>query len=438
LWSLRKGHHTVVKRPATVVVAFVSNPVTHDARVLREAESLAEAGYDVTVVAHRQEGLPEDETRRGVRLVRIGRGRATADPSPQSGPRARNPFRTAVLWLKNSIPWAIASERWYRRVEARVPAADVYHGHDLTGLAMAARVRSMRGRGRLVYDSHELFMESGQRARMAAPLKRLWTRFERALARRCDAVVTVNSSIAAELQVRLQLAARPIVVMNCPARWHPSRVEPPERDRLRERLSIPAQRRILLYQGGLGPDRGLEQLPRILDEPGLESAALVYLGYGPLKDVLRRTADEPSFAGRVFVLDAVPPADLLDWTASADVSLIPFQHTSMNNWLATPNKLFESLAAGVPVVASRFPELEAIITEWRVGELCDPTSVPAIAAATLRILGLPVAEYAELRRRCRRASLERYNWEKEVAPLLDLYRRLAPPDEAPTSRSAGS
>jgi glycosyltransferase involved in cell wall biosynthesis len=111
--------------------------------------------------------------------------------------------------------------------------------------------------------------------------------------------------------------------------------------------------------------------------------------------------------------------------------MIALQPTTLNHRLATPNKLFESLAAGVPVVASRFPEMERIVAEWQVGELCDPTRIAAIAEATARILRLPADDYVALRRRCRRATLERFNWETEVRALLGVYARLAPTGEAP-------
>ena len=90
--------------------------------------------------------------------------------------------------------------------------------------------------------------------------------------------------------------------------------------------------------------------------------------------------------GRVFVLPAVTPGELLDWTASADVMVMAIQPTTVNHRFTTPQKLFEAIAAGVPVVASDLPGMAPIVRESGVGELCDPTVPVSIAAAIRRIV----------------------------------------------------
>jgi glycosyltransferase involved in cell wall biosynthesis len=129
------------------------------------------------------------------------------------------------------------------------------------------------------------------------------------------------------------------------------------------------------------------------------------------------------------VLDAVPPDELLRWVAGADVDAIPLQHSTLNHWLCTPNKLFESLAAGVPVVVSDFPVMRVIVLEDPEGPLgaaCDPTDPRSIAETIGSILDRPAAERADLRARCLRAAHERWSWETESVGLLALYDDLAP------------
>ena len=445
---------------APAVVAFVYNPATHDTRVLREAETLAGAGYDVTLVALWRPGLPREERRGEARILRVPfeplddrivrvlatlaspgrwRRRRGADPRPAtSAPRALRPpddgapasarhaVGRAVRRGFEPVRWPLIQRAWYGAVRDVLPAAAVWHAHDLSTLPLAARFARERG-GRLVYDSHELYLESGRMAEVRGLRRRLLERSEGRLARRADAVVTVNEGIAAELRRRYRLARTPLVVMNCPPRWHPEAgEEPPPSDRLRATLALPTDRRILLYQGAFSPDRGLERIPRALLAPGLEAAVAVFLGYGPLRNELEALAADPRFGGRLFVLDAVPPDELLEWTASADVSLIPTQPGTLNNRLTSPNKLFESLAAGVPVVVSRLPVVERLVADLDVGELVgDPTDPAQLAAAIGRILALSPDDRAALRRRCRRAALERYNWEIEGAHLVGLYARLA-------------
>ena len=107
---------------------------------------------------------------------------------------------------------------------------------------------------------------------------------------------------------------------------------------------------------------------------------------------------------------------------------MPNQPVTANERLSTPNKLFESMAVGLPVVSSDFPERRRIILgdpEGPLGAVCDPTSPEAIATAIRSILDLPPAERAALRSRILRAAHERWNWETESARLVALYEELA-------------
>ena len=106
---------------------------------------------------------------------------------------------------------------------------------------------------------------------------------------------------------------------------------------------------------------------------------------GPLADEARRDVHR----GRLHVLPAVPPAELLDWVASADIVAMPIQPSTLNHRLTTPNKLFEAMAAGVPVVASDLPGMAPIVAETGCGVVCDPTDPAAIADAIRSIFGLP-------------------------------------------------
>jgi glycosyltransferase involved in cell wall biosynthesis len=107
---------------------------------------------------------------------------------------------------------------------------------------------------------------------------------------------------------------------------------------------------------------------------------------------------------------------------------MPNQPHTLNERYSTPNKLFESLAVGTPVVSSDFPERRRIVIDdpdGPLGAVCDPTRPEAIARALHEILSLSPDAMADLRGRCRRAAHERYNWELESAELLGLYARLA-------------
>jgi glycosyltransferase involved in cell wall biosynthesis len=200
----------------------------------------------------------------------------------------------------------------------------------------------------------------------------------------------------------------------------------PAPDLLRERLGLPPGTPVVLYHGGLTEERGLLPLLDAVLRPGMGDVHLVFLGGGPLRDRLASRAAEPAAGKRVHLLDAVPPDELAAWVASADVGVMPNQPVNANELLSTPNKLFESMAVGLPVVSSDFPERRRIILDdpdGPLGALCDPTDPASIAAAIRSILDLPADERAALRTRI--ALPNRWNWETESATLVALYDTLA-------------
>jgi glycosyltransferase involved in cell wall biosynthesis len=414
---------------------FVRNDVLVDARVLKEAASLRDDGHDVTIVGVTRPGaaqVVEREPREGFSIVRVPlprwrrwwrwlrapwrlwsivRRRGGAPGSRMDG------LDWVAMWRFGNLAWANAAARM-------AGPADVYHGHDLTGLPAAILARDMHNAGsRVVYDSHELFILSGAtvgRPRWAVD----WlARRERAWAAQSDALVTVSDGFADYLG-RLLGIERVVVVHNCPPRPGP---EAPRSDLLRLATSIPREDPIVLYTGGLRPGRGVHELAQAMLQPGLERAHLCFLGFGPLRGEVEALASDRRFGGRIHLLAPVPPADVVSWVASADVAAMAIQASNQSYYLSAPNKLFEALAAGVPVVASDFPTFRGIVAEnpdGPLGELCDPTAPASIGGALRTILELSPTERAALSSRCLKAARERWNWETESARLVQLYRDL--------------
>jgi glycosyltransferase involved in cell wall biosynthesis len=140
----------------------------------------------------------------------------------------------------------------------------------------------------------------------------------------------------------------------------------------------------------------------------------------------------------VHVLGGVDPAAVVSWVAGADVAVMAIQPSTLNHVLSTPNKLFEAIAAGTPVVASDFPEIRKIVAadgRGSLGELCDPADPRSVAAAIRAIIGLTGAEREALRQRCLAAAHDRWNWETEASALVKLYDDLAGAEDASGGRS---
>jgi glycosyltransferase involved in cell wall biosynthesis len=472
------------RRPRRVAV-FDFNPFTHDSRVLNEVRSLAQAGHEVTVMAVEVGTLPPASSP-GVRVVRLAfdpiyyrlwdarasflrpwrHGREIAAMASR-----RNPFEIAALALLG-LPWVLAAAAYYgvsrigwqiraltgRRPTRRrgawleqrykdllffgpdavrvatwsrevvrayangsIPVSDVWTANDLQTLPVALLLRRRYG-GRVVYENREIYMEMRGPLAMGPERRALLAAAEGHMARSADAVITVNDAIAEELRRRWHIP-RPIVVRSVPPRWSPpvGFVSP-----LRHALAgagIDPKLRIFLYHGNLEPGRGIERLVAAVRE--LDDVALVFLGRGTLNASLDTAAATEEWSGRLVVLPVVDPDDLLPWVAGADVSACLIEPTSLNHRLASPNKLFQAIAAGVPVLGSDFGPIREDIERYRVGATADPTDPVAIRRALRRLLDLPDAEFDELRANARRAHLEELNWERESARLLAVYERLA-------------
>jgi len=148
------------------------------------------------------------------------------------------------------------------------------------------------------------------------------------------------------------------------------------------------------------------------------------MGYGALEAEFRAAAERPEHEGRVHVIPAVPPTELLDWVASADVVGVLFQHDTLNNYLSTPNKFLEAMAAGVPTVCSDHPGMGPIARETGCGIPVDPADVDAVADAIRTIVDAPPDERSAMRARALAAAHDTYNWETQVQALLEEYSRL--------------
>jgi len=426
-----------------------------DSRTYRIARTLHERGHEVTVLARWKQGLARREVHEaGYPIVRVettaldglplrsltlpllqalrlsarpsrrtGTGAATSDDGSAPGwahPASRQPgtglpSRLRDYVRRGRIFLMIRSHR--RQALAAAPAADVYHGMAYMGISVALAV-GKRHRAKVVYDSRDIYMVAANLARLRGPIKSILTRFERGWARAADRVITVNQPYATELARRFGVAM-PVIVMNCSYRFTPPASQP---RRFHERLGLDPDTRVVLYQGGFSVGRGVEQLMEAIRlVPG---AVLVVMGYGALEATFRAAAARPENQGRVHILPAVPPTELLDWVASADAVGVLFQHDTLNNYLSTPNKFLEAMAAGVPTVCSDHPGMGPIARETGCGIAVDPTDIESIAAAIRTIVDEPPDERSSRRARALAAAHDTYNWESQVQTLLAEYGRL--------------
>jgi glycosyltransferase involved in cell wall biosynthesis len=173
----------------------------------------------------------------------------------------------------------------------------------------------------------------------------------------------------------------------------------------------------------LVPNRGLLELVDAMRQ--LDDCALVLMGSGHLFEAIGARIAEMGLSERVELDAAVPFAEMMCRTASSDAAVIPIVGTGLSYRYAAPQKLFEAMMVGVPVVASDLPEMAGVVSRERVGTLiADPTDPSSIAMAVRSLFALGEEELARMGARARDAALSRYSWQTEKYVLLDVYGRL--------------
>jgi len=348
----------------------------HDSRVDRHAETLGADGHDVTVLCVRTLRTKREETKAHYSIVRRrdllrrlieARMYVRAPPDSAVG-------RTAEV--KNvSLPRYLI-RRFFRfalavvfdvtmALEAKRLNANLYVCNDLDTLPVGMFM-SLLGR-RVVYDAHELYPDLFSETQPY--VRTLMRQIESYLIHFTDLVITVNEFIASEMRSRYGIPA-PTVVMNCPK-------SPPEIS------AVWSERKgkTILYHGGLTRERGLENIVLACKRLG-KNVRVVFRGEGPIEESLKELAQGLQ---NCHFEKPVPVDEVISKAAEADVGIVAYLPTTLNNLYASPNKLFEYLQAGLPVVGSSIPFVRQILVENEVGFVFDPYD-PADIARTIDLI----------------------------------------------------
>lgn len=387
-----------------------------DRRILLQADSLEAAGWSVRVIAMPPDRPGPDDAR----VVRIDTRQESAKRESlvlhaYRELRSHFPMNGTLMQGMKRFAWRylVDQELFYSRLFRATAAkytADIIVAHDLPMLPMACELARESG-ARVIYDSHELFCEQ----EFSTKEKRKWAEIEAKYIDSVAKVITVNPSIAGELASRYRLPKVEVILNADRAR------SLPERTRIfHDTFHLAADQRILLFQGGLSAGRNLPVLidaMRLIRNP---SVVLVILGNGALLRQLKSRVETRNLGTRVYFHPAVPQADLLRFTAAADAGVIPYQATCLNNYWCTPNKLFEFIAAGLPILASDLPELRAFVEGLGIGVVGDTRSSALFARLIDRFFE-DVSGQVTWRENLLRVR-EEVSWEQEERKLLRIYQ----------------
>lgn len=394
----------------------VWNTFETDARVTKEATSLIQAGKDVTVVAvHQPNRTLRKETTKGISIVRVdrtvrkretsasnttsNRGNITVKPSVSKLSKIKKSVRSFFRF----VPQMVINVRFF--LEAYSQNAGIYHAHDLNTLIPVYLASRLRG-AKLVYDAHEVSTD-----RAGWKNKRYWEFVEGFLIRRAEKVITTNLT-RAEYFKKVYHIDLPFIIRNVPPFEQIT-----HSDKLRHVCHISSDEPIILYQGGMQRDRGIENMIKVI--PLVKTGKFVFLGNGKLKGELISLVEEMGLQERVYFLEAVPNDELLEYTSSATIGLQLLINTCFNHYSACSNKLNEYMMAGIPVVASDLPEIRRVVDEFQTGILVDPENLKEIANAINLLL-----DDKDFYQQCKNNTIlaaKKNNWESERLELIRIY-----------------
>jgi len=385
-------------------------PCDNDARVLKEARSLAEAQHRVTLYALASDtgsGAIGDRYH-GVEIRRLLRPALSLLKGGRLTRTVRIPLRVALLFLFNLEVIALCL---FRR-------SDVYHCHDAYPLLAAWVLKRLHG-SRLLYDAHELFASRNVESRFGAILNRLATVYERMFIRAADRVVTVSQGVAEELKRRYRLGDV-AVILNCPYRVGKRGMQRHERQPRTPEMT--QHRRKLIYVGRITFNRGLKELVYALsylpDQYFLVMIGPQHAGYTA---ELHETVRGLRLESRVYILPPVRFEEVTEYLHGAYLSFVPIEDVCLSYRYCLPNKLFESLHAGVPVLTSNLPEMRAVVERYGCGAVIERLDGEAIAELVLEIAG-DEERYGKMVDGCE-AAASAFCWENEEKKLLELYAR---------------
>ena len=297
-----------------------------------------------------------------------------------------------VDWSR-SILWRYSGSR-----------ADCINAHSLSALPVAYFL-SILTHARLIYEPHELETETHSVSGIRRVLARV---VERLFIHRASDYIFVSDSIADWYVKRYRLKGAH-VVRNVSSR----KKESEERTNvLREKFSIGAEELICIHQGQLGKGRGIEVMLETFAD-GDENLHLVLVGFGGLVDEIKDYAEKHR---NIHYHEAVDRTTLRQITGSADVGLHLIQNSCLNHYYCLPNKIFEYLQAGIPVIISDFPEMAKVVCKHQCGWLVDGT-----VSGLKKVLGsLSKNELISAGENCG-SVLDEYCWERERVNLEKVY-----------------
>ena len=365
------------------VIVSVINDLVTDQRVNKSCLTLRKMGYEVLLVGRRQR------------------------KSPPMDQRTYDTHRMKLLFEKGPLFYAEYNIRLFFFLLFH--KANLLLSNDLDTALPNFFISRLKGIN-MIYDSHEYFTETPELVGRPR-VQKVWKRIEGFVVPRLKEMITVCDSIADLFHEKYGVTCH--VVRNIP----PRAALPAKGDK--KALNLPEDKHLLVLQGsGINIQRGAEELVEAMKY--LDDCYLMIIGGGDVLPVLKRMVGEMHIDDRVRFLPRMPYANMMAYTQLAELGFILDKDTNLNYRYCLPNKLFDFIQAGVPIVASHLVEIEKIIKKYHIG-LFIPDHQPTSIAETIKA-GLSDGSLRAVWQEGLAQAAEDLCWENEQQTLIEIYK----------------
>ena len=366
------------------IIISVTNDLSTDQRVKKVCGTLNAMNYDILL---------------------IGRKRPTSL-------KLNRPYRTKrmkLIFNKGALFYAEFNMRLF--ILLVFSKVDIYHANDLDTL-LANYLAAIIRRKPIVYDSHEYFtgVPEIQNKKL---VKKVWQTIEQFIFPKLKHIITVNQSIAQLYKEEYNKDLR--ILRNVPNKVETIKLKS------KSELNIAEDKDIIITQGaGININRGIEELVEAMQY--LNNVCLIIIGDGDVIPQLKKRVLELKLENSIIFMGRMPYHEMMQYTQHAKLGITIDKDTNTNYKYSLPNKLFDFIHAGIPILASKIIEVEKIIKKYQIGLFInnhEPTHIANQIKYALDNKEL----MSEWKSNTHHASRE-LNWEIEENTLKDLYKKI--------------
>lgn len=366
------------------VIMSVTNEVAFDQRVNRVAETLLTEGAEILIVGRKKKNSIE----------------CSYLPYPVK--------RFRMIFQKGPLMYAFFNIRLFFFL--LFTKADILLANDLDTLLanyLVSKIKNVT----IIYDSHEYFTAVPELQNRPFVTK-IWQTIERKILPYLEYFYTVNRSIAGIYEKKYSVNVE--VVRNLANKWN--RTE----NCSRKRLNLPLNKFLIILQGsGINIDRGAEEA--VLAMKYLNNSMLLIIGDGDVIQKLKNLVSKNSLWNKIRFMEMVPYNILMNYTCAADVGLTLDKETNLNYKYSLPNKLFDYIQAGVPVLGSSVCEVEKLIRKYNIGDIVTDHDPEHIANKLNEMFS--DSDRIHLWKKNLQKAGEELCWENEEEKVIAIFRR---------------